>query len=112
MTEFNDGDSPQTINYLLELVRPQCRDCIRPRFLGNELLKTGAAHEGLDWQKARIAFVGYIALCPREEAARASGEDPCLAMIEDRRCQFDELARMGKTEMGGLAENLVARSQL
>jgi hypothetical protein len=112
MTEFNDDSSPQNIDYLLELVRPQCRECIRPRLLGDEMLRAGVVQEELDWQKARVIFVGYIALCPREEVARASDEDPCLTMIEDRRCKFTELAQMGKTEMGDLAEELVVRSQL
>jgi hypothetical protein len=107
----NPASSPD-INHLLEFIQPQCRDCIRPRLLGNEILAAGSATESLDWEKIRLIFVGYIALCRREEAPQANDNDPCLNMIEDRKCQFEELANMGKSEMGSQAESLIERSIL
>ena len=92
MTEINELASLKDSFQLS--VQPQCRECIRPMLLRDRLIEQGLQRPDADWEAARIAFAGYIALCPREVAPKTDDTDQCLLVIEDRRCQFDELARL------------------
>ena len=105
MSELNA--TPPSRAYFDEVVRPQCKDCTRPKLLREKVIELGIQRQDPDWQSARAAFAGYIALCPREAAPKADDKDSCIIMIEDRGCKFDELSCLTLLEAENKAEELL-----
>ena len=88
------------------VVLPQCKKCVLPKLLRDSTFELGF-QRNTDWPKTREAYAGYIALCQRTEEPRADDRDPCIDMIQDRRCYHENLSSLDKTGLEAKAEEII-----
>lgn len=95
-----------------EAVQPPCKNCARPKLLRDRVIELGLQRDADDWPRTVEAYAGFVAMCPRAEAPNRNDDDPCLNMIEDRRCVFPELNSMDKAAMDARAAEILAQGSI